>query len=284
MDINFFRNLIGELKYQFIDDSINVLSFITKNYGDFYNSILIPKVLNQNIHIVDINLYRRLKLNILYHDKYFISGIGSIIHFTDRNMVVWGTGSIWYDSVPSSKPKEILAVRGKLTYQNLMNKGFKAPMIFGDPGLLIKKYSDPITNEKKYNLGIIPHNSEKHLKVIEQFKCIPDVKIIDIEDVNNFLPDLLSCRYIASSSLHGLIFSDSFQIPNIWISLSDKIFGGYFKYHDYYSSIYKSSIEYLRPLKIYSSTQYKEIFKNVSKKQIDLDLDILENQLIDYFC
>ena len=42
---------------------------------------------------------------------------------------------------------------------------------------------------------------------------------------------------ILSSSLHGLIISESYEIPNIWIKVSQNINGGYFKYNDYYESI-----------------------------------------------
>ena len=39
-----------------------------------------------------------------------------------------------------------------------------------------------------------------------------------------------------SSSLHGLIASDSLGIPNMRFVASDKIIGGDYKYNDYYSS------------------------------------------------
>ena len=41
---------------------------------------------------------------------------------------------------------------------------------------------------------------------------------------------------ILSSSLHGLVAADSFGIPNIRMVCSDRIYGGDFKYDDYYSA------------------------------------------------
>jgi pyruvyltransferase len=35
--------------------------------------------------------------------------------------------------------------------------------------------------------------------------------------------------------LHGLVFADSLGVPNKWIYLTDKLAGGSFKFHDYYS-------------------------------------------------
>lgn len=43
-----------------------------------------------------------------------------------------------------------------------------------------------------------------------------------------------ACKYIISSSLHGLICADSICIPNRWIKLSE-LLGSDFKFHDYYS-------------------------------------------------
>ena len=48
---------------------------------------------------------------------------------------------------------------------------------------------------------------------------------------------ICSCEKILSSSLHGLIVSDAYQIPNCWIELTGKISGGHFKYYDYASSV-----------------------------------------------
>ena len=288
MNINTIKNLTSEFKSIFLGSKydVNVLSFYTKNYGDYYNQIIINRILNKKVHIVDINLYNRLYLDkFVYSNKELICGIGSILHYADENCVVWGTGSIWYDSVPKSKPKEILGVRGKLTHKNLENKGFLSPEIFGDPGLLVKKYSDNSLSKKtkKYKLGIVPHHAERGLKLFDEFRKNKDILVLDIEDVDNFLQDLTSCEMIASSSLHGLIFSDSFGIPNVWLSFSDLIHGQHFKYHDYYSSIYNSSVDNLAPLKINSVDQLSKIISSTSLKAIDLDVEKIEKVLLDYY-
>lgn len=214
-----------------------------------------------------------------------ISGIGSILHFADKNTIVWGSGSVWYNSVPIIQPKQILAVRGKMTKLNLKSKGYKCPDIFGDPGLLIKKYTDSTINNipKNFKLGLIPHFSEKKSSVLREFLKHPEIKVIDIENVDNLVTDLLSCEKIASSALHGLVFSDAFQIPNVWISFSNKIFGGNYKFLDYYSSIYRGEITNIKPFEIYSIDQYPQILKMTSIKSIDLDVDLLEYQLINYY-
>lgn len=61
--------------------------------------------------------------------------------------------------------------------------------------------------------------------------------MIKMEGYKNWLEvldQICSCEYIASSSLHGLIMSEAYDIPNLWIELSGKLMGGHFKFHDFF--------------------------------------------------
>jgi len=287
MKLKSIKNLKNELIYNLINpkDHLNVLSFLTDNYGDYYNRIIFNQIANKNIHITDINLYRRLEfIKSFYSKKPLFVGIGSILHFATQQTVVWGTGSLWYNSTPPEKPKKILAVRGYYTGRNLEGKGYEFDRIYGDPGLLASKFYQPENNsfQKKYRLGIIPHLFEKKLKIINDFKDIDDIKIIDIENTDNLFEEMNSCENIASSSLHGLVFADSFQIPNTWIKLSDKIHGGEFKYLDYYSSLLsKKEINY-EPLIVTDIKDHKNILKTSTIKEIKTDLTLLEGSLKNY--
>ena len=55
----------------------------------------------------------------------------------------------------------------------------------------------------------------------------------------------MSCEYIISESLHGLIIAESYKIPNLWINVSDNKSKnqGSFKYLDFYHSIGKTNIK-----------------------------------------
>ena len=103
-----------------------------------------------------------------------------------------------------------------------------------------------------YRLGIIPHVVDLHHPVIEEIrdKHADEILIIDLahyEKWTDVIDQIFSCERILSSSLHGLITSDAYQVPSCWIDLSGKISGGYFKYLDYASSVYR---DFSHPLRI----------------------------------
>jgi hypothetical protein len=58
-----------------------------------------------------------------------------------------------------------------------------------------------------------------------------------------FLENLAGCESVASSSLHGLIFAEALQVPNVWIELSDKVLGGGFKFRDWFSVVEMPQLE-----------------------------------------
>jgi pyruvyltransferase len=64
-----------------------------------------------------------------------------------------------------------------------------------------------------------------------------DLIVIDVQQQPlEVFTKIDSCRYILSSSLHGLIVADSLGIPNAWLDAPDLI-GGRFKFDDYYSAL-----------------------------------------------
>lgn len=94
----------------------------------------------------------------------------------------------------------------------------------------------------KYALGIIPHVVDLHHPVIEEIreKHADEILIIDLAHYKKWtdvIDQICSCERILSSSLHGLIVSDAYQVPSCWIELTGKISGGYFKYLDYAASV-----------------------------------------------
>ena len=67
-----------------------------------------------------------------------------------------------------------------------------------------------------------------------------------------------------SSSLHGLIISDAYSIPNIWIKFSDDVIGDGFKFRDYYASVNKNITD---PIIIDSAKSIEKVYEFKSNWQ-----------------
>lgn len=165
---------------------------------------------------------------------------GSILQASDwkGNPYVWGSGFHNKGDKPKSLTK-IFAVRGKLSYGKLNTK---KKIAVGDPGLLASRFYTPKT-EKKYEFGFIPHYVDYN-DFVRRYKKL-NVPIIDIrtDDIEGLLDQINECRFIFSSSLHGIIFSHSLGIPAIHIENKMLYSKENFKFKDYYSVF---NIDYIK--------------------------------------
>ncbi|MFA5502592.1 MAG: polysaccharide pyruvyl transferase family protein [Sulfurovaceae bacterium] len=207
-------------------------SYKDKNFGDVLNPILISKLSGQKVFPIR---------SINYSKKHYLV-IGSILQYATRHSIVWGSGFIAADSHCIEKPSEVCAVRGPLSRKKLMDDGIECPEIYGDPALLLPAIYQPAI-KKKYTLGIIPHYVDKHHEWIKKniSSISDDILLIDVINGNplEVVDAILSCEQIASSSLHGLIISDAYKIPSLWIEFSGNLLGGHFKFFDYFASVEK---------------------------------------------
>ena len=176
-------------------------------------------------------------------------------------------------------PQKICSVRGRKTYEFLKNRGIECPSVFGDPALLLPRFYTPKRMEKRYKLGVIPHVIDWDYDVMRKIrKERNDILVIDLAHYDKWtdvIDQICSCEAIASSSLHGLIVSDAYNVPNCWITLSGKISGGLFKYFDYFSSVGR---EEAGPVKVERMSDLQTIEnKMVSWKPITIDIDQILN-------
>lgn len=241
---------------------------VHRNWGDDINVFLIEKLFNKKVSYLyssSISM-RRNKINYIM--------IGSTATMLGNNhSVIWGAGIIDAAIPLTVQPLKILAVRGPLTRKYFIENGVKCPEIYGDPAMLTKLvYTPPIT--PIYKLGIIPHYSDFNHPYLDNFRNKPDIIIIRMENYNNWqevVDQICCCEYIASSSLHSLIMSETYGIPNLWIELSGKLLGGHFKFHDFFLSIHADR---KMPFKIKKDTLISEILATKSqyiKGHIDLE-------------
>lgn len=165
---------------------------------------------------------------------------GTILQWTPQNYrgVVFGTGC---DDLKIDLPHaKILGVRGKLTKNNLP-ENIQNSLFLGDPGLIMNKVF-PEKIEKQYKLGIVPHFVDEDCEIVKNWidKFKNQVILINVlRDAKVVIQEIKQCEYIVSSSLHGLITADSFDIPNVRF-VNRKTMPTYFydyKFDDYYSSL-----------------------------------------------
>jgi pyruvyltransferase len=214
------------------------------------------------------------------HKKYAF--IGSVIPACiDRNTTVWGSGCMDFEQPMGkiSSTGAIKAVRGPKTREYLLKNGVECPEIYGDPALLLPKVYQPKDKTKKYKMTIIPHHHDwdkpEELKnYLHQY--LPDAHVINMTDYKGWtdvIDEIVQSEIVYSSSLHGLITSDAYGIPNAFVELlyhHPKID----KYEDYYMSLQKigsSKKRMIEPLKGDEMLLHKdELLNSFRPQKIDL--------------
>ncbi len=209
---------------------INFISKDRENYGDLLGKYLVEKISGRKVKWVHPKKQPWFKWN-----KTNYLSIGSIIHHSTKNSVVWGSGII--DKQQEVVNADFRAVRGPQTRKFLIDAGYKCPEIYGDPAILLPKYFNPKIT-KRYRVGIIPHYNDFKL-ISKMYKDESDVIVIDLMTLNieDITQQILQCERTISSSLHGLIVSQAYSIPSIWVKFSENIFGDGIKYQDYLESV-----------------------------------------------
>jgi len=196
-----------------------------------------------------------------------LAAIGSYIGgHLKQNTYIFGSG-VRTLPVKKFKALNVCCVRGPLTQQKLQEKNphINIPNIYGDPALLLPLYYEPIlVNELCHKIGVVPHFSNydayKKMKLDEKFYLINPTN-----KWKTVINEICSCKSIISSSLHGLICSDAYNKPNIWLD-EFELDEGDFKFKDYFESqerTYK---------KITNLEEYNEMLLCTKGNTIDLNM------------
>ena len=266
------------LDYIMDDPILLYYSDFSKNWGDYINPFLVEKLTGKKVVS-----YKRV-YNIKNRRKLF--GVGSILHHPGlENSIVWGSGFIYPPKKLYGSPSRILALRGKKSAKIFEKFGVAHNHIYGDPALLFPTFYNPV-KEFKYKIGIIPHYSElkafeNNLKVLNN----KDVKVISPmvpgNEVYKIIDQIKECEIIISSSLHGLILADAYQVPSLRFNYSNKLVGGDFKFEDYYSGIGLNSHEAIQINEI-DKINFRKIENKSSIKSLGFNKEELKNVLIDF--
>lgn len=245
---------------------------LRNNFGDDLNLYLLSALSKRKIIFYDYSLICKV-----FHIKRILA-IGSILNeWLDDNCVIWGAGS-QLDCVCAPHVNPIIkAVRGPLTREWLFKSDIKCPAVYGDPALLLPRIYNPHIASRK-SIGIIPHvldeNSEEFSKFIEYHKELNVISLKNYSSWRDVINKLCSCQLIISSSLHGLILSDAYNIPNIWVKIKHSLGGkDYFKYNDYFLSVGRAETQ---PIDIEKLMYEDNLLKyKVNYHTISINLDKL---------
>lgn len=169
--------------------------------------------------------------------------IGSLLNYmclnlqNKDNVTVVGAGMHRDLCVPQNKKTKIkiLALRGKTSFESVKKYNHLGEVVLGDPAILLRKMiKQNMLKEQKY-IGVIPHFYDRDSEYIKNITA-ENVKIINVgENPIQNIREIMECKCVLSSSLHGLIFADALGIPSQWVLFSDKVIGKEMKFEDYYS-------------------------------------------------
>ncbi|HEX7352921.1 polysaccharide pyruvyl transferase family protein [Brachybacterium sp.] len=207
-------------------------------------------------------------------DRCDLVGAGSVVQMILRKQGanqprVWGSGFI-REAADGEAPArlDLLAVRGRSTLGRVENLG-EREIALGDPGILAPLLVDG-TVKKRYSLGVIPHYHDVASPVVQRMRALgAGVRIIDVAwTPQEVAREIAACDAVISSSLHGLIFSDALGVPNAHIRLGDRLQGGLYKFHDYYSAyaVPDRYREYVEPA---GGASLTEIVDTVTGRYVD---------------
>lgn len=279
------RLMYRQFKIRFLGDPIIIYQFVfTEPHGMNFGDELTKDILERIFH-------KKTEVHNEIDTRFDMLGVGSLIHFfndiVDYKTYVWGSGLIDDETKVINSNFYFRACRGELTRAKINKKYQHIPL--GDPGLLSNLMYTKYVN-KTEKIGVIPHFRDESSHFLNDvIKKHPEIfKIISVsQEPERVADEIKSCRLVLSSSLHGLIVSDSFGVPNIHLKLSDNLQsphhlrGGEYKFRDYYSGIGKKYKNFNpRNDNLLETKRYEKIIKDY--KPIE-NLEQIQKALIKTF-
>jgi len=170
----------------------------------------------------------------------------------------------------------IHAVRGKLSHSALCQAGMALRDIpLGDPGYLAPGLLGIARAKTETKLiGVVPHYVDRLNANFRRLMAEPGVVDLNVhDDPVHILRAMAECDCVISSSLHGLIFAEAMEIPNLWVKAGDEIAGGAFKFNDWFSTMSRPQTE-VHVLRADDSAQ--ELAKRAALHESTIDVEAVE--------
>lgn len=200
------------------------------NLGDEISPLIFRHVFHRDAIWADVNACDAI-------------GVGSIFYprkasrrKRKRPLFIWGSGTLECRTCEYSDLSIVIgALRGPRTAGAIRG----CPEIpLGDPGLFVGEIFKKAEGGGD-GIGIIPHHSvRKHPDVKRLAESVgARASILDFTDpdIKKTLDTLSRCNFVISSSLHGLIFSDSYGVPSLF--WNDFGVDNEWKFRDYFEGV-----------------------------------------------
>lgn len=162
-------------------------------------------------------------------------GCGSMLEqMHKKRLTVWGSGLAIPPDFEGRKTDlrncKVLCLRGRLSLEGCLVSEIEIP--FGDPALLMSQIVYKSCVPK--GTVIVPHWSDQE----RMRKKYPSATFVDVKalDLLREVEKIAGAEKVISSSLHGIILADTYNIPRLW-DWFDSVQGGGFKFFDYGTSI-----------------------------------------------
>lgn len=203
------------------------------NFGDLFSKWLCEKVTGREFEFSE--------------DRDLIVS-GSILQDAKEHTIVMGAG--FGSLFQSTIAKDIRFVRGNMTGTILYKFFDIVPDIF-EPVYCLREFFE--NREPDIEIGYLPHYIDRP---DENNDANNGWQYIDIcSGIENVINQVLRCKKIITSSLHGMVLADLFERPNALVKISDKIDTDGTKYVDYWT--FQGTKPY-RPIPIESSDLINE--------------------------
>ncbi|MCK0197001.1 polysaccharide pyruvyl transferase family protein [Ancylobacter sp. 6x-1] len=206
------------------------------NLGDTLSALVVAGMAGVTVRRAgfDQNIERMVAVGTIGHNQR-----NGILHF-------WGTGvDAERNPVdpfvrgyvrPANTEFHVHAMRGPNSARTFRAAGIDVPEIYGDPVWMLPRFWPMKDVEKTHDLGVILHITEMEDRTPEaQVKeslrryAIPEafrnrIRLINthcpatVEGMKAKVAEIVSCRAIVSTSLHGLIISETYGIPCAWFA------------------------------------------------------------------
>lgn len=236
-------------------DYVNAYWHYSENFGDALTPYILQKLTGKNV------VYVEQPSEII---TFMVTG--SMLDADITHSIVWGCGIAWENDI-IKKPYRISAVRGPLSRKRVIECGWECPEVYGDPALILPRIYKP-KSTVEYKLGIIPHYIDFDI-ANSRYQNLDGVKIINLFDpVEKVIDEIYSCEMTISSSLHGLVASQAYDKPNLWIEFSNNVIGDGTKFNDYFLSI---GIKPYKPLNLREYMDHQEIINLIDLKYINIE-------------